>query len=220
MRPRLRLGADARPLNFTVRRSDYIVFIPDLTLCHYASGTFEADNWAVPLRAVGWLEHPEPYTTGTVPTELVARLSALLANRGFMYFGLFFCGLHSCSFCGESGAIWSQNLLIPGDAEVFVAPGGVVHYVESHLYLPPARFIDAVMKCPDPDSAAYLAAMLKSNAGLKPPLIDLRTRGRTAQPSLGADRETPAVVRRERGKPVCARVALDAPACGRSSSPF
>jgi hypothetical protein len=154
-----------RPLKLIVRRFGYIVFIPDLT--HYPG----ADKWAVPLRAVGWLEYPEPYTTGSVPAELAAKLWALVASPLCMTLGIY-----SCSFCREyeigqnsTGVIWSRELFIPGDAEVFVAPGGVIHYVESHLYLPPARFIDAVMKCPDPGSAAYSVAIVKSNAGAKPP---------------------------------------------------
>jgi hypothetical protein len=171
VRPRLQSGASARPLNFTVRRSGYSVFIPDLTLCHYVGGPFDADNWAVPLRAVGWLEHPEPYTTGTVPTELAARLSALLANPSSISFGLYSCSFYGSTGCGSTGSgfMWSRTLLIPGDAEVFHVPGGIVHYIESHSYLPPTRFIDAVMKCPDPGSAAYWGAMLESNGGVRPP---------------------------------------------------
>ena len=140
------------------------MFIPDLS--PYRS----AFEWAVPLRAVGWLEHPEPYPTGTAPTELVAKLAALADEPLVISMGF-----HACSLCAETGIEttgipWSRIVFIPGDGEVFVAPGGVVHYVESHSYLPPARFIEAVLHCPDPASAAYWAAMTKSNADVAPPI--------------------------------------------------
>jgi hypothetical protein len=93
------------------------VFIPDLSPYRCAF------KWAVPLRAVGWLEHSEPYQTGTVPAELAAKLWALVANPPLVSMGMY-----SCSFCREyeigqnsTGVIWSRELYIPGDAEVFVA---------------------------------------------------------------------------------------------------
>jgi hypothetical protein len=84
-------------------------------------------------------------------------------------------GFHNCSLCAKTGIetagiMWSRIVYIPGDSEVFVAPGGVVHYIESHMYLPPAIFIEAVLKCPAPDSSAYWAAMTQSNAGVSPPV--------------------------------------------------
>jgi hypothetical protein len=101
---------------------------------------------------------------------LAAKLAALVDEPIIISLGF-----HDCSLCAEtgtqtSGFIWSRIVYIPGDAEVFVAPGGVAHYVESHTYLPPATFVEAVLKCPDPDSPAYWAAMTKSNAGVRPPI--------------------------------------------------
>jgi hypothetical protein len=115
-----------------------IVFIPDL------SAYVCAFKWAVPLRAVGWLECPYPYATGTAPLGLAEKLAALIAQPIIISMG---CDV--CSLCAESGTettgfIWSRIVYIPGDAEVFVVPGGVVHYVESHTYLPPGRSIEAV----------------------------------------------------------------------------
>jgi hypothetical protein len=141
-----------------------IVFIPDL------SAYVCAFKWAVPLRAVGWLECPYPYAIGTAPLGLAEKLAALIAQPIIISMG---CDV--CSLCAESGTettgfIWSLIVYIPGDAEVFVVPGGVVHYVESHTYLPPGRFIEAVFRCPDPDSPAYWAAMTRSNAGIEVPI--------------------------------------------------
>jgi hypothetical protein len=145
------------------------VFMTDLASHKYA------DKWAVPVRTVGWLEYPHPYATGTVPPQLVGKLSALLENPTVLTFGLHSCSLGEskrpgCPLPGSAGPLWSREVFIPGDAEVFVAPGGIVHYIESHLYLPPISFIDAVMNCPNSDSAAYWAALVKSNAGIEPVL--------------------------------------------------
>ena len=54
-----------------------------------------------------------------------------------------FLGLMACSLCAAEGkrptlSAWSQeNLFVPGSNVVYTAPGGIVHYVESHAYLPP-----------------------------------------------------------------------------------
>jgi hypothetical protein len=50
-------------------------------------------------------------------------------------------------------------------------PGGVVHYVESHLYVPPLEFIEAVLRCTDYGSPDYHEARRKSNGGNAPPLV-------------------------------------------------
>ncbi len=110
--------------------------IHDLDLCHYYNGPFDADNWAVPLRAVGWLEHPYHFPTGIAPTALVPKLSTLVEQMRQSFFHYQFRGVKSCSLCDASGLaspgpIWSQeNLFIPGTGEVYLAPGGIVHYVE------------------------------------------------------------------------------------------
>jgi hypothetical protein len=44
-----------------------------------------------------------------------------------------------------------------------VAPGGILHYVEAHNYLPPEEFRRAVLECPPMTSRAYLAALLRTD---------------------------------------------------------
>jgi len=69
-----------------------IVFIPDL------SAYVCAFKWAVPLRAVGWLECPYPYATGTAPLGLAEKLAALITQPIIISMG---CDV--CSLCAESG---------------------------------------------------------------------------------------------------------------------
>lgn len=150
--------------------------IHDFGVVRYHSGPFDPQKWGVPLRAVGWLEHPFQFPTGVAPTELVPKLAKLVEQmrRTFSHYN--FRGGKTCSLCEASGLtspgpIWSQeNLFIPGPDEVYMAPGGVVHYVEAHSYLPPAPFMHGVLRCPDCDTPDYLAALRIANAGLEPPV--------------------------------------------------
>ena len=145
-------------------------------LCRYHTGPFDAENWSVPLRAVGWLEYPHQFNTGATPNELVPRLEMLIKQTRTAYSHYSFRGMMDCSICKSTGLhspgpIWSQeNILVPGNGAVFAAPGGIVHYVEVHSYRPPKEFIDAVLKCPDCDSREYRDALYSANGGNAPPL--------------------------------------------------
>jgi len=148
----------------------------DLAPCTYHSGPLDAGAWRAPLRAIGWLEHPHQFPLGTVPVGLVWRLRALITQTNEHFPGYRFRGVHACSLCDAEGRKhgslgWSQeNLIIPGEDEVFAAPGGIVHYVEDHRYLPPAAFIAAALACPDCGTTEYLAALRRANGGHELPL--------------------------------------------------
>ena len=151
--------------------------IRDLDLCYYGDGEYEraldADFWSVPLRAIGWLEHPHSFTRGDVPKALISRLKALVDQAPS---DLRYRGIEECSFClaeglPPPGPIWSQeNILIPGDGVVYAAPGGVVHYIEAHSYLPPSEFVEAALRCAACGSDEYCRALQEANAGVAPPL--------------------------------------------------
>ena len=103
--------------------------IKDLDVCRYHTGPFYADNWAVPLRAVGWLEHPQYFTTGVASIAFASKLSMIVeqVRSAYPHFG--FRGVKDCSLClcaglKSPGPIWSQeNIFIPGSGVVYVAPG-------------------------------------------------------------------------------------------------
>ena len=50
--------------------------IPDLDACRYHGGPFDHANWSVPLRAVGGLAHPHPFTSGTVTRTVISKLAS------------------------------------------------------------------------------------------------------------------------------------------------
>jgi hypothetical protein len=149
--------------------------IKDLDLCRYHTGPFDADNWSVSLRAVGWLEHPQHFTTGVTSSEFVSKSKMIVEQVRGACPDFAFLGFKECSLClavglKSPGPIWSQeNIFIPGSRVVYVAPGGIVHYVEMHEYLPPSEFVESVLSCPDPHSKKYYEALRASNAGVKPP---------------------------------------------------
>ena len=130
------------------------MYFADLELCHYYHGPYDANNWSVPLRAVGWLERPHAFREGTVPSAAVLKLEELAEQTSSAYLHHSFRGLHTCSLC-PAGDRFSAlpgshvNLFVPGVAVVYVAPAGIIHYIEAHSYLPPAEFLEAVLRCPD-----------------------------------------------------------------------
>jgi hypothetical protein len=153
-----------------------LVHVADLDVFRYHSGPFEPQNWAVPLRAVGWLEHPQPFTTGNITSSVISKLKAIVEQTRSAYSQYTFRGVKSCSFClfaglSEPGPIWSQeNIFVPGAGVVYVSPGGIVHYIESHSYLPAHEFVEAVLRCPDCRSNEYRTALCIANGGIEPPM--------------------------------------------------
>ena len=148
----------------------------DLTCCHYHNGPYDANNWRVPLLAVGWLEHPHDYVRGETPPGLVDKLDELVAAAHESQSSYNFRGLHRCSHCeaanvgGESLERSHVNLFVPGQGVVYIAPSGIRHYIEVHSYLPPSTFVDAVMRCTDYGSPAYFDSLRTVNNGERPPI--------------------------------------------------
>ena len=153
-----------------------MVLVADLTVFRYHNGPFDPQNWAVPLQAVGWLEHPHQFATGNVGTAVISKLKAMVEQTRSTYPQNNFRGVKSCSLCiaanlPDPGPIWSQeNIFVPGVGVVYVSPGGIPHYVETHLYLPPVDFLEAVSKCPNCGSNEYREALRSANRGNEPPL--------------------------------------------------
>ena len=153
------------------------MYFRDLDTFSYHSGPFHEENWQVPLKAIGWLEHPHSFPTGALPDLVLGRLITLVDRVRQTFPGHLFRGTKTCSICKASGKkspgpIWSQeNLWVPGHGEVFLAPGGIVHYIQAHAYLPPQSFSEAVLACPDCDIPAYLEILRIANKGTVAPIL-------------------------------------------------
>jgi len=152
------------------------MYFPDLTPCRYGNGPCSQKSWRAPLLAIGWLEHPHPFTLGDPPAELRSRIKAVIRQNANHLHPIAFFGLHECSLCAAIRSCDSSlpgshtNLFVPGDGVIFAAPGRVDHYLEAHSYLPPKQFIDAVLACPDVGSLKYKEALRVANAGVMPPI--------------------------------------------------
>ena len=149
----------------------------DLALCYYHSGPCDASSWSSPLLTIGWLEHPHEYSTGLTAPALLERLETLIDRSWDHYPSFAFRGLHQCCLCAHGSPVGSrptrsqENLWIPGDGVIYIAPGMITHYVGDHSYSPPESFIQAVLACPDYGSPAYCSALRASNADQPPPLL-------------------------------------------------
>lgn len=139
-----------------------MTYFEDLTECSYFGNRLKH------LIAVGWLERGHPYTTGPAPERFVASLVELIDNawQPFIVPGVHFCDLcnepNTNTRRGRSGrplALGSSNIFVPSPTGVFVAPSLIVHYIDTHSYVPPLRFQEAVIGCPPMGSGEYLTAL-------------------------------------------------------------
>lgn len=102
---------------------------------------------------VGWLAEDQPFTKGKVHPEFLAKLEILYRHRVSKT-----RGWHSCQFCPvplyglpiefEGKTHWlgdAEIHVVTSDGHVFAAPDLIYHYIVTHEYLPPVRFIEAVM---------------------------------------------------------------------------
>ena len=153
------------------------MYFQDLGLCDYHSGPHDYKTWCSPLLSVGWLEHPHSYSTGPTPPALLYQLESLIEKSWEHYPSFAFRGPYSCSFCVNGHSVGTrntrshENLWIPGDGVIYLAPGMITHYIGDHEYRPPECFIKAVLSCPDYGTPGYCAALRAANAGKPPPLL-------------------------------------------------
>ena len=132
-----------------------MAYYADLSQCGYFG------RWQEVLIAVGWLEQGHSFATGKVSKEFFAQLVGLLTDP---WQPAVTAGFHRCAFCrstSERNTIVAgiANLFIPARTGVYVAPSLISHYVDAHEYCPPRDFQEAVLKCPEMKSIAYLKEM-------------------------------------------------------------
>lgn len=134
-------------------------YYSDLSPCDY----FEASSSI--LIAVGWLDPRHGYSKGVVEATFFNKLVDLLINAWQPEISP---GRHPCGFCRYTGGptslrfgekhiqVGTYNLFVPGNKGVFVAPSLITHYIDAHEYCPPMEFMEAVLRCPEMKSSAYL----------------------------------------------------------------
>ena len=113
------------------------------------------------VRAIGWLDDKHGYPKGIAPAEFVHKLRRITESETLL--GLYenesecllhkLLGLHTCELCDNYNH--GDDIVVPSDQVMYVAPKMIVHYIKEHGYLPPEQFIDAVLKSPFPGTKDY-----------------------------------------------------------------
>jgi hypothetical protein len=135
------------------------MYFPDLTPYEYY-----VEEGDVPALNVGWLDANHEFAKGVPPAGFIERLRCLSSIRVKQM-----RGFQVCCFCDElqkrfvrqlsqkedmplyqachkDGRFSSAELRVVGEnGRIYASPVALPHYVESHGYLPPQEFIDAVM---------------------------------------------------------------------------
>jgi hypothetical protein len=152
------------------------LFFEDLSPCMYVASSLAEGG---KLKAVGWLAWGHPYTHRQVQLQ-ATRFGQLIRLLVDPWEPLYFMGSHECEFCPEEplqdleayyrrheierdGLVvhfGANNLYVPADGCVYVAPSMIAHYVDVHSYEPPAVFWEAVMNCPEMGSETYRQALI------------------------------------------------------------
>lgn len=113
--------------------------------------------------AVGWLERGHAHPVGVIAVEVFEKLAALLTDP---WQPAVAGGGHACDLClYKPEAMGGNNVYVPGDGKVFVAPELILHYMNAHQYWPPDEFCRAVIACPPMRSPAYRKALLAAGGG-------------------------------------------------------
>ena len=107
--------------------------------------------------AVGWLERGCQYSTGQVSAEVFSKLRDFFVDP---WQPAVAAGAHQCDLClHEPEKAGANNLFVPGDQRLYVAPELILHYMNAHQYRPGNEFCDAVLRCPPMKSTEYRRAI-------------------------------------------------------------
>lgn len=119
----------------------------------------------VPLLAIGWLG---PWDAGADSHDVEPVFARLVEFFKQPWQPGLFLGVGDCARCRFTrGPTWidyrgtrielgRSNLFVPDDGRAYIAPSMILHYMDSHGYVPPKVFSDAVERCPPMRSMAYL----------------------------------------------------------------
>jgi hypothetical protein len=125
-----------------------------------------------PVKSVGYLTRDREYPQGEVADLVFDRLVRLAKLRIVQWFGHHHCDLDPCGPGQPQPELYYEGLVIPRQCStdifvpdqeaVYVAPALILHYIRFHRYLPPTCFLEAVLRCPQPGSDEYFAALKRA----------------------------------------------------------
>ena len=136
-----------RSFDIIINWIDIMAFYCDGTLYQYLSNPRPQG-----ALNIGWLDNNHQFATGIIDVCLVNNLKSFLGHRVNRT-----RGYHYCDFCGVnsiSTTVFNNNLIKLGSGElrivswssgaIYAAPDMIIHYIESHHYLPCDDFISAI----------------------------------------------------------------------------
>lgn len=150
-----------------------MTYYPDLKPCNYFGTESEK------IVAVGWLNPNEVYAAGKISIKNFQALMDIFSVAWQPPY--VFAGVHRCEFCYLTGGpssishnnqtvlIGSLNLFLPFEDKLIIAPSTILHYIDSHHYLPPNQLFEAIENCPRMRSPEYIKKI--KSFGIKVKLI-------------------------------------------------
>jgi hypothetical protein len=142
-----------------------MAFFHDLTPYTYLKS---AKDYGIALN-VGWLSGGQPYAHGNVSEEFLNNLWLHCKVPVHTTRGLSPCEISQecvypvvAEFNMESLRLGSAEIrVLAREGTIFAAPDMIFHYITVHRYLPPNKFLDAVINGYLPHSSEYLIAKAK-----------------------------------------------------------
>ena len=135
-----------------------MVYTPDLTQ-------------AGPLKSVGYLSREHDFPRGQISETVFDGLVRLARQPLFQFAGHHDCDLGPCGSNPRPPDLYwkglrvphqgSSDIFVPDRTVVYIAPVLILHYIRAHQYLPPARFLESILNCPEPRSEEYRGAIKK-----------------------------------------------------------
>ena len=160
--PSVKSDADRRSQQKLQALERSLSYIPDLT-----------ERFG--LTRVGYMVGGYSYTRGAASKTFFDHLVTLVAYPAYgRSLGYHTCDLGRCGrgqglsrkrmmfrYHGRTLTLGDSDILVPGGDTIYCAPSLILHYIRCHRYAPPPRFVEAVLKCPEPRSREYFIAITK-----------------------------------------------------------
>jgi hypothetical protein len=130
----------------------------DETPCQYFIGIYNAS-----LLSIDWLDYNQSFVTGILDINLFRKLEKF-KNQTINILKLpTNAGLHTCNLCQFDGPRGGNNyIIIPGNDVLYICPELITHYISCHRYMPPKKFIDSLLNCPDINTMDYKNKILNN----------------------------------------------------------
>lgn len=126
----------------------------DLSKCGYFDDYF-------PTIAVGFLENGKPFSKGETSVKILEKIYEFNKTSG-MYHR--FLGYHLCDFCDYVNVeLGATTIWLAYKDKIYVFPMLITHYIESHSYLPPPEFMEAILNYNHEYSMNYLKKTYNKN---------------------------------------------------------